>query len=63
MVEIKQVMKKESSPLELFLPIPSLSTTSWPHLIWRFGALPVLIPEEFESSPLSLNVPEIRIAD
>ena len=55
---------EKSSPFELFLPNPSLSTTSWLHLIWRSGALPVLIPEGFElSSPLSLNVPEIRIAD
>lgn len=63
-VEIWQKKKKRSSPLELFLPIPSLSTTSSLHLIWRFGILSLLIPEEVElSSPLSLRVPEMRIAD
>lgn len=44
-------------PLELFLPIPSLSTTSLLHLMWR----PELLMPEGATlfSPLSLNVPEL----
>ena len=49
------------SPLDLFLPIPSLSTTSLLHLMWRPG---LLISEGAALfSPLSLNVPELWTVD
>lgn len=52
------------SPFELFLPMPSLSTTFSLHLIRRAGGSSWFASETHElPSPLNLKVPDIRMVD